>query len=390
MLTPFQTNCFEGGMLPKGSIIIQVGIYPPPYGGISMRIKRMANLVNKAGAKSCVFSLRQRTIHPGMLSFREYAGILLRNMWPRWRKRLLVHIQHSEIYTFRMRWYLFACMVRLASGKVVVTLGSLRYDLSELSPYNKFWFKHFTKLINRYIAVGPHIADKLIMEGCPKEKLSIIPGFVPPDEEELLNGKGISEDLERFFEEHSPIIAACASGIVFTNGRDLYGLDMCIELTARLRNNYPRLGFIYVIAPGGHRSPDDWDYLRKMRGVSMSLDLETDFFVRVSADLFTPLLKRCNIFVRPTCTDGDANSVREALYLGKPVVASDAVSRPEGCLIFRDGDLDEFFDKVDRVIRDYPQHRKRINELNISLPHRKLLQLYSKILSAQKTNKSFG
>jgi glycogen synthase len=45
-----------------------------------------------------------------------------------------------------------------------------------------------------------------------------------------------------------------------------------------------------------------------------------------------------DLFVRPTLADGDAVSVREALFLGRPVVASDAAHRPPGVRLFKTGD----------------------------------------------------
>ena len=43
---------------------------------------------------------------------------------------------------------------------------------------------------------------------------------------------------------------------------------------------------------------------------------------------FIPVLRLTDVLLKPTNTDGDAISVREALYLGVPVVASDVVERP--------------------------------------------------------------
>jgi len=367
--------------LPQDSVIIQVGNYPPPYGGISMRIKRLTGLVNALGGKCVVFSPKQSAFHPDMVSFLDFGKIILRNTLPKRRKRLLFHVQHSEIQTFRMKWYLFLFLIKLVGGKVVLGLGSLRYDLRKLPLFKKLLFKRVSKLVDHYIAVGPHIADKLIMEGCPKQKISIIPGFVPPDEEELFNPKSISPDLEVFLKEHNPVISANASGIVFYDGKDLYGLDMCVELSARLHNQYPNLGFVCAIAPNGHGSKnDDWEYLEKIRRLVQRLQITPNFYFRICSEPFTPLLKRSDIFVRPTCTDGDANSVREALYLGKPTVASDAVARPEGCLTFKSGDVQDLYRKVDDVLKDYGEHKKRISEMNMPQPHQDLLQLYSHLL----------
>jgi glycosyltransferase involved in cell wall biosynthesis len=219
------------------------------------------------------------------------------------------------------------------------------------------------------------------MEGCPKENISVIPGFVPPDEEELLNPKSILPDLGLFLEEHNPVVSANASGIVFYDGKDLYGLDMCIELSARLRNHYPNLGFVYAIAPNGHGSAnDDWEYLEKMRRLIDRLQITPNFYLRICSEPFTPLLKRCDVFVRPTWSDGDANSVREALYLGKPAVASDVVVRPESCLTFKTGDIQDFHEKVDGVLRDYNQHKQRISQIIMPQPSQDLLRLYSHLL----------
>jgi glycogen synthase len=46
------------------------------------------------------------------------------------------------------------------------------------------------------------------------------------------------------------------------------------------------------------------------------------------------------VFVRPTRADGDAISVREALALGRAVVASAVGHRPDGCLLVRPDDAD--------------------------------------------------
>jgi glycosyltransferase involved in cell wall biosynthesis len=55
---------------------------------------------------------------------------------------------------------------------------------------------------------------------------------------------------------------------------------------------------------------------------------------------------RADVFVRPSLVDGDALSVREALALGRTVVASDTDARPEGVILFRRGDANDLAEKV--------------------------------------------
>jgi len=68
--------------------------------------------------------------------------------------------------------------------------------------------------------------------------------------------------------------------------------------------------------------------------------------------LFVPVLAACDVFVRPTTSDGDANSVREALALGVPTVASDVVERPDGAIPYKCGDAKDFARAVRRALNE--------------------------------------
>jgi glycosyltransferase involved in cell wall biosynthesis len=69
-------------------------------------------------------------------------------------------------------------------------------------------------------------------------------------------------------------------------------------------------------------------------------------------------MAQCSVFVRPTYFDGDAASVREALALGVPVVASDvggtkdAVVHGQTALLAPDRDPEALADCVVRILRD--------------------------------------
>ena len=72
----------------------------------------------------------------------------------------------------------------------------------------------------------------------------------------------------------------------------------------------------------------------------------------VEHDKCLSIISRCDLFVRPTLVDGDANSVREALALEIPVVASNVGNRPDGAILFRAGDADDLVAKLSAIIAE--------------------------------------
>jgi glycosyltransferase involved in cell wall biosynthesis len=75
-----------------------------------------------------------------------------------------------------------------------------------------------------------------------------------------------------------------------------------------------------------------------------------------------------------TFSDGDAISVREAIALGTPVVASDVVSRPTETVCFKTGDAQDLVSKIECLLSGAAR-RPRTAELLGNGIHR-LLELY--------------
>ncbi|MBK8302170.1 MAG: glycosyltransferase [Chloracidobacterium sp.] len=67
------------------------------------------------------------------------------------------------------------------------------------------------------------------------------------------------------------------------------------------------------------------------------------------------LMKDADIVLRTTRFDGDAISVREALFLGTPVIATDNGMRPEGVELIGVGDVAALVESVKEIAkRDKP------------------------------------
>lgn len=88
--------------------------------------------------------------------------------------------------------------------------------------------------------------------------------------------------------------------------------------------------------------PNDLAYVHRLIEQTQEKGVRDDLFFNREGGFFVPVIATADLFVWPTQTDGDANSIREALHLGVPVVATDAVERPVGTILFRTGDVGDF------------------------------------------------
>src|SRR5205814_3643851 len=163
----------------------------------------------------------------------------------------------------------------------------------------------------------------------------------------------VPPSVEEFLRRHSPVIGAVAS-----IGPE-YGLPLIAEAAVRLRPAYPRLGLL-LMGPAGFERAD--------------LDGSLLLAGQLPHDTALAVMGRLDVFVRPTYFDGDASSVREALALGVPVVASDTDFRPEGVVVFRRGDVGALSDALRLALAD--RARRPIAAASEAGSWPRLLQIY--------------
>jgi glycosyltransferase involved in cell wall biosynthesis len=112
--------------------------------------------------------------------------------------------------------------------------------------------------------------------------------------------------------------------------------------------------------------------------------LENHVLVTGGIPDFMALLARADVFVRPTLVDGDSMSVREALSVGTPTVASDTVHRPPGVSCYRTGEVDDLVVKLDEALaasRGDPETARKESEANLAA----LLDIYRDVVSADRS-----
>lgn len=111
-------------------------------------------------------------------------------------------------------------------------------------------------------------------------------------------------------------------------------------------------------------------------------DYQTRRLGELIAHAACSIYQACDVFVRPTTSDGDSVALREALHLHKPCVVSDAVPRPEGCQVVATGDLAQYVAQLTATLADLPAATAELKRLQKSLPSPKVhLDVYLSLLA---------
>jgi len=191
-----------------------------------------------------------------------------------------------------------------------------------------------SEIIAREIPFGP-------------DRIRIKEAFIPPftETEEALPFEIAKNINERG--ENKILICANAFRLTSFQNKELYGFDQCIEVARMAKMKGINILIIFVIANRNSKNILCRSLLSKIEIEK----LENYIYIIFQSISFVELIKKCQIVLRPTLSDGDALTVREALYFNKKVIASDIVNRPQGTILYKSGDSLDLFDKIIATIR---------------------------------------
>lgn len=310
--------------------VLQIGPYSA-VGGVSIHIKRLSELlkgrynfqfIDESPVKkndSNIYNIRSKNLI-------EYYKLL--------KSSDVVHI-HTGIWWLRCIHIINAFVLR---KDITVTIHSL----SNLK--NKFSIS-ITKLclliVDKVVVVNQEIKSIFNLKNS-----SVIHAFLPPiiDEEEVL-----PKDVLKIIEKNkgNKIIISNAFKLVKHNGQDLYGLDLLIDVAKKIKKEQKRYRIIFVIASMSEKDKLYNQYVREIE----EQELEGIIYLIPYSISFARLMLESDLVVRATNTDGDALTVREALYLTKPIIASDIATRPTGTILFENRNSEDLFVKINKKFK---------------------------------------
>ena len=324
--------------------ILLIGPLPPPFGGVSIHIKRLSVILNN------IFEVD--FIDESSILKEEYFNIRSLNIIKYFKKILrsnLLYVHSGK----RFLKYFHILVGIIFFKKIILTIHSYRVPRRLIL---KFSDELFFRLANLIVVVNPDILKSLSL---PVKRTTVIQPFIPPimDDESPLPVDVANWILESRKNDRV-IICANAWQLAIYKDEDMYGLDLCIDaVNDLLQMNIP-VSFIFIVSSLEKSS----DMYLKYKALIEKLKISDKFLLLNEKISFVKLIESSDVVLRPTNTDGDALTIREAIFLGKPIIASDVSRRPEGTIIFKNRDIIDLKNKILSVIES--MHKTNPNTAN--------------------------
>jgi len=287
--------------------VLLIGPCPPPHGGISVHVSGIHRQLMAAGVTCRVLDMSR--LRPGIW----FGLTVIRHALQGWTLHL-----HTNGHNVKSWLLALGCgLAGQSRGGCILTLHS--------------------GMVPGYLETAPHWRRTLAALTCSLYRLVIC---VNPEIRSALPSLGAEApkpEVRAWIDRHQPLF----STVLFF--RPEYGFDVLVAGLARLRCRYPSLGCI-VMGSGEQLTE------AKSRVSAACLEENILLLGDVNHDACLAMMSACDVFLRTTLEDGDSISVREALSLGVPVVASRVGTRPAGAILFHPGNVEEMLAKIDLAL----------------------------------------
>lgn len=331
--------------------LLVVSELPPPYGGLAVHTERLCAAARRRGFEVRVVSAPRfdaaASRSPGRLAvLRGQLGYVGRVLLTRCD---LVH-DHVSTYsignTSRVAFafhLLLLLALRLRRAPWILTCGNglLPGLLAQCSPRRRAIYRRLYAGVRCGIAKNAPILEAFEALGLG-DRSRVVGTFLEPIA--LPSGRPLAPEAEAFLAAHPRVVVT--AGFRF---EPLYHIEAVVRAVAELRAAGRSDVGLVVLASHAEDAAGKAAY-------DAALD-ETGLapHVLVLRDVSDALdvIARGAAFVRATDFDGDANTVKEAMMVGVPVLATDLPNRPPGITLVPRGALHGLGERL-AVLLDRP------------------------------------
>ncbi len=325
--------------------VLLVGDHPPPHGGVAVHVQQLHGFLRSRGVAVKVLDIgKGGRPAPDVIPARGAAHFgprLARYIAAGWT----VHVHTSG--NNPKSWVLAGMVGGLPGPRAprVITLHSgLLPDYLAASPARRGLARLALAGYARVVAVSAAVKEALVGVGVPARKIQVLPAFCAaqvrpgPVPAAVVAARSRRRTLLSMAHHPSPV----------------YGRALMFRALRELTLTSPDMG-LALFGPG----LDSEAFIRDVREARVAGHLDVLGELEHGAAL--GLIARSDVFVRPTTHDGDAISVREALALGVPCVASDVCARPEGTRVFTGGDASDLARVLREAVAAGPVHAPQVD-----------------------------
>jgi len=279
----------------------------------------------------------------------------------------IIHLHFGGNLSPRLMILALACCL-MPRSKTVLTFHSGGYPLSKAGKSaTPLTFRGFVlRRFDRVIGVNQELEKLFRRFGVATGRIRLIyPHAISLDSVE----SSLPDYLSRFFQAHHPILVT-VSGL-----EPEYDLSLQIDVLGQVRERFPNAGLV-IIGAGSLEAEVRARIQSKPYAEHILLcgDIPHSITLRAIAE--------SDLFLRTTLYDGDSISVREALLIGTPVIATDNGMRPGGTRLIPCSDSDALRRAIEQVLTETATEAPLgdAGERNIE----EIFELYQEMLKEKK------
>lgn len=294
--------------------ILLIGDYPPPHGGVAIHVKQLHAHLRARGVEVRVLDIgKGGRPAPDVLPVRT-GRRLLEQLARHARDGFTIHLHTSG--NNAKAWALIGLVGAVPGVPKIVTLHSgLLPKFLEASVARRISARLALLGFTSVVSVSRAIDETVAQLGVPAQRRQVLPAFIASQ----VTPGSPPATLKAVRARRRPLLAMAH------HPSPVYGRAAMFEALQAIAAHHPECG-LALFGPGLD-APEFQEDARRF-GVEPLLEC----FGELDHAAALAVIASADVFVRPTTADGDSISVREALALGVPCVATNVATRPEGTL----------------------------------------------------------
>ncbi|MHA1368701.1 MAG: glycosyltransferase family 4 protein [Promethearchaeota archaeon] len=332
-----------------------LGPYPPPFGGISIHVQRMLAILEKKNVRFDFFNMTKGSLYKKH-HYRFYYGNPIETVANTISSMIILLLRRYRVIHIHNAYSLFhrivAGILGLFNKPVYLHVHNVSINDAIKRGGMKGWLlKKLLRNVN-ILAVNREIERGA--RDYTRRKVIRIDAFLPPSyDEKLFERFKKSYNIDR---DEYDLIISMVGWFTEYNNEDLYGYD----LTAKTVRYLKKKGYKVLVIAGVN------GILSKRVHEAFKKALESynigENFLMIYGDLgeIWPIYLISHVFIRPTNTDGSPLSIKEAIWVGTPVIASDCVDRIENVRLFPNRD----YLALARCLEDFIKNKDKLKTID--------------------------